>query len=128
MFSSDKNVESIAQLIEVLKDYMGLQKEYLKLDVIEKVVRLVTALILAFVLVVLGIAVMFYLSLAVAYWLTPVIGTGWAFFIIAPKKSDTKGELIANLISNSITAIDAFLLVRKLMKSYGHLFGKKKRR
>ena len=83
MFSSDKNVESIAQLIEVLKDYMGLQKEYLKLDVIEKVVRLVTALILAFVLVVLGIAVTFYLSLAVAYWLTPVIGTGWAFFIIA---------------------------------------------
>ncbi|SEA08558.1 Putative Holin-X, holin superfamily III [Prevotella sp. tc2-28] len=83
MFSSDKNVESIAQLIEVLKDYMGLQKEYLKLDVIEKVVRLVTALILAFVLVVLGIAVMFYLSLAVAYWLTPVIGTGWAFFFIA---------------------------------------------
>jgi len=48
--------------------------------------------------------------------------------LTAPKKSDTKGELIANLISNSITAIDAFLLVRKLMKSYGHLFGKKKRR
>jgi hypothetical protein len=48
--------------------------------------------------------------------------------LTAPKKSDTKGELIANLISNSITAIDAFLLVRKLMKSYGHLFGKKKRK
>jgi hypothetical protein len=48
--------------------------------------------------------------------------------LTAPQKSDTKGELIANLISNSITAIDAFLLVRKLMKSYGHLFGKKKRR
>jgi len=47
--------------------------------------------------------------------------------LTAPQKSDTKGELIANLISNSITAIDAFLLVRKLMKSYGHLFGKKKR-
>jgi len=48
--------------------------------------------------------------------------------LTAPQKSDTKGELIANLISNSITAIDAFLLVRKLMKSYGYLFGKKKRR
>ena len=47
--------------------------------------------------------------------------------LTAPQKSDTKGELIANLISNSITAIDAFLLVRKLMKSYGHIFGKKKR-
>lgn len=47
--------------------------------------------------------------------------------LTTPQKSDTKGELIANLISNSITAIDAFLLVRKLMKSYGHIFGKKKR-
>ena len=48
--------------------------------------------------------------------------------LTAPQKSDTKGELIANLISNSITAIDAFLLVRKLMKSYGYLFSKKKRK
>ena len=48
--------------------------------------------------------------------------------LTAPQKSDSKGELIANLISNSITAIDAFLLVRKLMKNYGHLFGKKKRK
>ena len=40
MLSSDKNVETIAQLIEVLKHYLGLQTEYLKLDVIDKVVRL----------------------------------------------------------------------------------------
>jgi hypothetical protein len=83
MFSSDKNVESIAQLIEALKDYVGLQKEYLKLDVIDKIVRLVTALTLTIVLVFLGIAVLFYLSFAVVYWLTPLIGTGWAFFLIS---------------------------------------------
>ena len=83
MLSSDKNVESIAQLIEALKEYVGLQKEYLKLDVIDKIVRLVTALALTVVLVILGIAVLFYLSFAVAYWLTPLIGTGWAFFLIA---------------------------------------------
>ena len=40
MLSSDKNVETIAQLVEVLKHYLGLQKEYLKLDVIDKVVSL----------------------------------------------------------------------------------------
>ena len=83
MFSSDKNVESIAQLIEALKDYVGLQKEYLKLDVIDKIVRLVTALTLAIVLVFVGIAFLFYLSFAIVYWLTPLIGTGWAFFLIA---------------------------------------------
>ena len=45
-----------------------------------------------------------------------------------PQKPESKGELIANLITNSITAIDAFLLVRKLMKTYGWLFGRSKRK
>jgi len=50
--------------------------------------------------------------------------------LFMPQKANSKGELIANLISNSITAIDAFLLVRKLMKNYGWLVDrmKKKRR
>lgn len=42
--------------------------------------------------------------------------------------ANTKGEMIAGLITNSITAIDGFLLVRKLIRSYGYLFGRKKRR
>jgi hypothetical protein len=54
------------------------------------------------------------------------IGTLW-HELTAPQKSESKGELIANLVANSITAIDAFLLVRKLMKSYRYLFGKKKK-
>ncbi len=44
-----------------------------------------------------------------------------------PKPTNSKGELIANLISNSVTAIDAFLLVRKLMKTYSWLFQRKRR-
>lgn len=38
------------------------------------------------------------------------------------QENSTKGEYIASIIANSITAIDAFLLVRKLMKNYGGLF------
>lgn len=34
-------------------------------------------------------------------------------------ENPTKGEFIASLITNSITAIDAFLLVRKLLNTYG---------
>lgn len=45
-----------------------------------------------------------------------------------PQKAESKGEFIANLISNSITAIDAFILARKLMKTYGWLFGRGKRK
>ena len=43
--------------------------------------------------------------------------------LTAPKPANTTGELVANLVTNSVTAIDAFLLVRKLMKTYGTVFG-----
>ena len=48
--------------------------------------------------------------------------------LTAPQESSSKGEIIASLVSNSITAIDGFLLVRKLVRSYGFIFGRKKRR
>ena len=83
MLSSDKNVESIAQLIEVLKHYLGLQTEYVKLDVIDKVVKLVTALTVSIVFIILGVAVLFYLSFAIVHWLEPFIGLAWAFFLLA---------------------------------------------
>jgi hypothetical protein len=83
MLSSDKNVENIGQLAQLLKKYVELQKEYLKLDVIDKIVRLITALTLTIVLLLLGVAVLFYLSFACVYWLEPITGTALAFFIIA---------------------------------------------
>lgn len=50
----------------------------------------------------------------------------WKELFVA-KKANTKGELITSIISKSITAFDAFLLVRKLVKQYGYIFGKKKK-
>ena len=38
-------------------------------------------------------------------------------------EGSTKGEYISSLIANSITAVDAFLLIRKLIKNYGGIFG-----
>ena len=55
------------------------------------------------------------------------IGTLWNDLLL-PQKANTKGELIANLVSNSVTAIDAFLLVRKLMNTYGWLIGRRKKK
>jgi hypothetical protein len=69
--------------VESVKSYVGLQGEYLKLDAIQKVVRLVTALTLTIVLLLLGIAFLFYLSFACVYWLEPLTGTALAFFIVA---------------------------------------------
>ena len=73
MLSSDKNVESIAQLIEVLKHYLGLQTEYVKLDLIDKVVSLLTAAALAIIFFMIIIAVFFYFSFAFAFWLSSYI-------------------------------------------------------
>ena len=82
MLSSDKNVETIAQLIEVLKHYLGLQTEYVKLDMIDKVVRLLTAFALAVVFFMMLIAVLLYLSFAIAFWLGTFTGTALAFLIV----------------------------------------------
>ncbi len=83
MLSSDKNVENIGQLAELLKHYLGLQTEYVKLDVIDKVVRLLTAAALAILFFLLIIAVMMFLSFAAAYWLGQHIGMAPAFCIIS---------------------------------------------
>lgn len=83
MLSSDKNVESIVELVEALKEHVELQKEYLGLNVIEKIVKLVTALTVAIVFVILGVAVLFYLSFALVYWIAPLTGLALAFFLVA---------------------------------------------
>ena len=83
MLSSDKNVETITQLGEVLKHYLGLQKEYVKLDVMDKVVRLLTAAALAIVFFLLVIAVMLFVSLAVAHWLSAYMALPLAYLVVA---------------------------------------------
>ena len=83
MFSTDKNIETIAELIEVIKHYIGLQTKYAKLDVIDKVVRLLTALIMIAVLSVLLFMGIVYLSFAAVYALQPIIGTALAFASVA---------------------------------------------
>ena len=83
MLSSDKNVESIAQLVEVLKHYLGLQAEYVKLDVVDKVVRLLTAATLAIVLLLVLIGAMLFLCFGIAHWLSGYVGTTASYLIVA---------------------------------------------
>lgn len=45
--------------------------------------------------------------------------------IFVRRKDVSKGEFVSSLITNSVTAVDAFLLVRKLLKNYRFLFGKR---
>ena len=83
MFSNDRNIETIGQLVELFKHYIGLQKEYVKLDVIEIVVRLFTVAAMAVILSILLLLALIYLSFAAAHALEPHVGIAAAFSIIA---------------------------------------------
>lgn len=83
MFSTDKNIETISQPLQLARHYLGLQGEYLKLDITEKAVRLITALLLFIIFMLLFIAILTYLSFAAAYALGSVVGNTWAFCIVA---------------------------------------------
>lgn len=83
MISSDKNIETIAQLVESAKHYIGIQSEYVKLDVIEKVVRLLTVGTISFLVLLLVLLMLTYLSFALAYGLGAHIGMVWSFVLVA---------------------------------------------
>lgn len=83
MFSNDRNIETIGQLVEVAKHYIGLQSKNIKLDVIDKVVRVLTVLTMTVVLALLFLLAIIYLSFAVAYALAPYTGAATAFACVA---------------------------------------------
>ncbi len=83
MISSDKNIETFAQLLESAKHYVGVQSEYVKLDVIEKVVKLLTVATITLLVLLLAMLMLTYLSFAIAYGLGAYIGMPWAFVLVA---------------------------------------------
>ena len=48
--------------------------------------------------------------------------------VFLKREDNTKAEYITGRVSNGIVAFDTFLMIRKLMKNYGFLFGKKNKR
>ena len=48
--------------------------------------------------------------------------------VFVKKEGNSKGDYIAAIVSNGFVAFDTFLLIRKLLKGYGYLFGGKKRK
>lgn len=74
MFADDKSIENFQQLFFEFKKYLELQKEYTKLDLIEKLTILLSTLIMVLVLVILSMVALFYLLFALAYVLEPLVG------------------------------------------------------
>lgn len=82
MFSNDHNIETIGQLVDTLKHYLGLQKEYVQLSVVEKTVRVLTAIAVTALVGLLLVFVLVFLSFAAAFALGPLIGQVAAFALV----------------------------------------------
>lgn len=82
MFSNDSNIETIAQLVEEAKKYVQLKGEHLRLSIVEKTVRLLTAIAVTIVLTVLFLLTLIYLSFALAFALGTVVGNVFGFLIV----------------------------------------------
>lgn len=83
MFSNDKNIERIADLIEESKNWLLIRKEYTKLEIIDKVVQLCTALALTIVLAFLIVLILVCLSFSAAYAIVYFTGSlATAFLLI----------------------------------------------
>ncbi len=74
MFANEKSIESLEQLYFELKKYINLQKEYIQLEMVEKLTLLLSGLILTLVLITLGMIALFYLSFTLAYILASLVG------------------------------------------------------
>lgn len=83
MFSNDRNIETIGELVETLKHYIVLQKEYVQLSAAEKAVRILTAFAVTIIISLLLVFILIFLSFAAAFALGPVVGQVMAFVIIA---------------------------------------------
>lgn len=83
MISSDKNIETVSRIVSELKTYLGLQKEYVKLDATEKTVRLLAALVMAMILSALLFIMVIFLSVSLVFLLEPHVGAAGAVAIVA---------------------------------------------
>lgn len=75
MFSSDKNIETISQLIVELKHYVELRTESFQIDFVSKMSRLFTALILFAVLFMLSALAVMFISMTAAAAIASVVGS-----------------------------------------------------
>lgn len=86
MFSSDKNIDTISQLIVEIKRYVELRTEGLQIDFVTKMSRLFTAIILFAILFMLAALAVMFVSMTAAAALSSIIGSqagAYALIVLA---------------------------------------------
>ena len=87
MFNNNNSAESkpsgTATLVDTVMKYLRLLVEDTKLNVAEKLTRLLAAVALSAVLLILGIVTLVYISMAVAWSLAVALSPVWSYIIVA---------------------------------------------
>ena len=74
--------ENIQSLWTEAKNYLELQKEYLKLDSAEKLSVLLSAVATTALCLILALAALFFFVIALAFWLARLVGIAQSFTIM----------------------------------------------
>ncbi len=83
MFVDDKSIDNLQELFKEVKKYLQLQKEYATLEILEKLIIILSTLISVLIFLVLGMIALLYLSFTFAYLLAPYVdGLTGSFAII----------------------------------------------
>ena len=114
MFANDKSIETLGQLFEECKKYILLQKEYMRLELVEKLTVLSSTCIMVVIAIILGMMALFYLSFSVAYILAPHVGGLTVSFAII--------TAFLLLLLAVVYVFRKQLIVRPLVRSMANLF------
>ena len=83
MLSSDKNIETIGQLLVEIKHYIDLQGKNMQLGLVQKMSKLASALVLAGLVCGLFAVVLIFLSFTLASMLAAFVGQTAGYLLVA---------------------------------------------
>ena len=75
MINNQETTLDLQQLYEEVKKYIALQTEYVKVEFVEKLTILLSALLIISLVIVLVIIALFYLFFSIAYAVEPLVGS-----------------------------------------------------
>lgn len=120
MFSSDRNIETISQLITEIKRYVELRAESFEIDIVRKLSQLVAALVLGAVLFMLACLAILFVSMMAAASLAPLLGSQAVAYAIVVAFYIILGLIIYNKrkrwIEIPLTAFLAHLFLEDSLK------------
>ena len=83
MFNLKNTEYSLKDLIAEIKSYILLQKRCMALDIAEKLIVLLSAIVVGALCLILGAIVLFFCSLALAFWIGNMCGNIlWGFLCV----------------------------------------------